>query len=150
MPAALALLGNLLKVGHLMLSSRHPGQSASLLFANSSKPSDVFTLLEGVDMAPGEKYIFLMVVYLGRMGCREGEKPECCVLLFTSRDSLWSRCETSHSELGGRIFKEQKEAGKAINYVITKKYLVLFLNITATIAAGNTLLFVQGGLLPLD
>lgn len=37
-----------------------------------------------------------------------------------------------------------------MNYVITKKYLGLFLNITATIAAGNALLFVQGGLLPLD
>lgn len=48
------------------------------------------------------------------------------------------------------FLKSKEEAGKAINYVITKKYLVLFLNITATIAAGNALLFVQGGLLPLD
>lgn len=58
MPAALALLGNLLEVGHLMPSRRHPGQSASLLFANLSKPNDVFTLLKGVDMAPGEKIHF--------------------------------------------------------------------------------------------
>lgn len=48
------------------------------------------------------------------------------------------------------FLKSKEEAGRAINYVITKKYLVLFLNITATIAAGNALLFVQGGLLPLD
>lgn len=58
MLAALPLLGNLLEVGHLLLSRRHPGQSASLLFANSSKPNDVFILLEGVDMAPGEKIHF--------------------------------------------------------------------------------------------
>ena len=46
------------------------------------------------------------------------------------------------------FLRSKQEAGEVINMVSQK--LVLFLNITTTIAAGNALLFVQGGLLPLD
>ena len=91
-----------------------------------------------------------MVVYLGHMASREGEKAECCVLLFTSRDFCGVDVRQATVSWEAGFLKSKEEAGKAINYVITKKYLVLFLNITATIAAGNALLFVQGGLLPLD
>lgn len=94
--------------------------------ANSSKPTDVFLPLEGIDLSPGRKK--KNTTHSSDCGIprahgfwrsREGR------LLPPAIDLL--RLLKSPCELESKTFKE---AGRVINNVITKKYLVPFFFLT--------------------